>query len=123
MRTLLPAAVLVASFLLAGVAHSADRVKPKVAITKTVKKKQGKKILFDFYIKATDNDEVRSVMVRAAVDGKQGPWRRYPYYSYPGQPYHLPFLVDCHTFVFEVCSIDKSRNKSKIRKRTYTGLR
>lgn len=123
MRALLPAAVLVATFLLAGAGHSADQVKPKVAITRTVKKKQGKKTLFDFYLKATDNDGVRSVAVRAAVDGKQGPWRRYPYYSYPGQPYHIPFLVDCHTFVFEVYSIDRSGNKSKVLKRTYTGLR
>lgn len=123
MRTLL---TLAASLLLLGYAapaKSADNVAPSVRITKAKKQKKGSRTLLDFYLKATDNEAVRFVFVRGKVDGKQGPWRRYDYFELPGSPYHLPFLVDCHTFTFEVYAQDSSGNRSTTRKKTFNGLR
>lgn len=97
--------------------------RPTVRITKVEQSKQGRITLLDFFIKATDNTGITRIEYRAAVDGKQSGWTRYPYLNYPGFVNHLPFQVDCNLFIFEVRSVDKNRNKSVIVKRTFTNLR
>jgi hypothetical protein len=97
--------------------------RPTVRITKVERSKQGRITLLDFFIKATDNNGIARIEYRAAVDGKQSEWTKYPYLTYPGYVNHLPFYVDCNLFIFEVRSVDKRRNKSLIVKRTFTNLR
>ena len=108
-------------FSLAPLANAADG-QPTVQITKVIKGKQGKLTVLDFFIKASDSDGIAKIEYRAAVDGKRSDWVKYPYYDIPGYVNHLPFRVDCHTFIFEVRSIDKTRTKSRIVKRTFTDL-
>lgn len=123
MRTLITLATALLFLGSAAPAKSADNLDPSVQITKTKKQKKGSRTLLDFYLKATDNESVRFVFVRGKVDGKQGPWRRYDYFEVPGARYHLPFLVDCHTFTFEVYAQDAAGNRSTTKKKTFNGLR
>ncbi len=123
MRSLLILASALFIFGIPATAGAQDSVKPTVVITKSVKKSKGNRTLLDFFLKASDDVQVRYVFVRGKVDGKQGPWRRYDYFEIPGERYHLPFLVDCHTFTFEVYSQDASGNKSAPKRKTFNGLR
>ena len=109
-------------FSLAPVAYAVDG-QPTVQITKVKKGSQGKFTVLDFYIKANDSSGIAKIEYRAAVDGKRSGWVKYPYYDVPGYVNHLPFQVDCDTFIFEVRSIDKTQIKSRIAKRTFSDLR
>lgn len=97
--------------------------RPTIRITKIEQGKQDNLTLLDFFIKAKDDKGIAKIEYRAAVDGKQSGWVKYPYYDYPGYVNHLPFQVDCNVFVLEIRSIDKNRNKSRIVKRTFSNLR
>ena len=110
-------------FVLVPAMDAADTRPPSVAISKVDKQKKGKFTVLDFFIRASDNEDVTSLFYRGAVDGKQGPWRRFPYYDFAGYVNHIPITVDCDRFTFEVKSVDRARNESVVRKKTFTNLR
>ena len=101
---------------------AADTRNPSVVIYKVDKHKRGKLTDFDFFIRASDNEGVTGLIYRGAVDGKQGPWRRY-HYDYPGSVNHIPIIVDCDRFTFEVKGVDRARNESAVRTKVYQNLR
>lgn len=102
---------------------SVEGAPPNINITKVDLGKRGKLSMLDFFIRARDADGISYIKYRAAVDGKQGPWTKYPYIELPGYENHLPFLVDCHKFVFEVYAVDRKGTKSRKMKRTFSNLR
>ena len=110
-------------FALVPAMDAADTRNPSVVIYKVDKHKRGKLTDFDFFIRASDNEGVTGLIYRGAVDGKQGPWRRYPYYDYPGYVNHIPIIVDCDRFTFEVKGVDRARNESAVRTKVYQNLR
>jgi hypothetical protein len=102
---------------------SVEGAAPNIQITEVEQGKQGKLSLLDFFIRARDADGISYIKYRAAVDGKQGRWTRYPYYDIPGYVNHLPFRVDCDLFVFEVYAVDRKGTQSRILRRTFSNLR
>lgn len=107
-------------FLLTTAGHADDSRKPRIRITDVDKSKDGGLTILDFTIVAKDNVEVLRIDYRAAVDGKQGRWTKYPYY---GGSVSLPFRVDCNIFVLEVRAVDRAKNESKLVKKTFSGLK
>lgn len=123
MRTLLLFAgfCLCLSFASTASAAGKDTRDPKITITKVIQKKvKGGHTFFNFFVTATDKAGIRRIEYRVAVDGKSSGWTHFPYYE--GTDNQLPFTVDCNVFRFEVRAIDNSRNKSKVAKKSYSGL-
>ena len=94
--------------------------KPSCRIYHVDKGSQGGRAELDFFIKAKDNDGIKHIEYRAAVDGKQSGWKRYPYYD--GITNHLYFKVDCNIFILEVRSVDRDGKKSKVVRKSFSGL-
>ena len=94
--------------------------KPSCKIYDVDKGSQGGLAVLDFYIKAKDSDGIKHLEYRAAVDGKQSKWKKYPYYD--GITNHLYFKVDCNIFILEVRSVDRDGKESKIVRKRFSGL-
>lgn len=122
MRPLKPIVLLLAAAVLTAPLVAKDNTPPRIRITKVKQGTQGNLSVLDFYIKAGDSGGVSYIKYRVAVNGKQSRWTRYPYIEMPGYENHLPFRIHCDRFVFEVYAVDRSRNKSRTLKRTFTGL-
>lgn len=108
-------------FPLVPVIGAKDTRNPKVKIYKVIRGNDGGLSVLDFFISAKDNEGIKNIEYRAAVDGKQSGWKKYPYYD--GITNHLYFKVDCDVFTLEVRSIDRARNESKIVRKTFSGLK
>lgn len=94
--------------------------KPSCKIYDVDKESQGGLAVLDFFIKAKDSDGIKYLEYRAAVDGKQSKWKRYPYYD--GITNHLFFRVDCNIFILEVRSVDGDGKESKVVRKRFSGL-
>ncbi|MBL9159689.1 MAG: hypothetical protein JNJ70_19560 [Verrucomicrobiales bacterium] len=93
---------------------------PSVKIYQVDKGSQGGLAVLDFFIRAESKNGIKKLEYRAAVDGKQSGWKKYPYYD--GITNHLFFKVDCDVFTLWVRSIDKMGKKSKTVSKTFSGL-
>ena len=98
-----------------------DTRNPTIKIYDVNKGSEGGLAVLDFFISAKDNEGIKGIEYRAAVDGKQSGWKKYPYYAEITN--HLYFKVDCNVFTLEVRSIDRAKNKSKIVRKTFSGLK
>ena len=118
MRPLILASLI---FTLLPTLQAKDSRNPTVKITDVDKGKAGGLSVLDFTIVAKDNVDVLRIEYRAAVDGKQSRWIKFPYYE--GTDNRPPFRVDCDVFVLEVRAVDRSRNRSRVAKKSFSGLR
>lgn len=93
---------------------------PSIKIYHVDKGSQGGLAVLDFFVKADSKNGIKKIEYRAAVDGKQSGWKKYPYYD--GITNHLYFKVDCDVFTLWVRSIDGKGKKSKTVSKTFRGL-